>query len=218
MKKYKACIFDFDLTLADSSVGILICFKHTLGKFGYPVPDDTAIYNTIGLPLVDGFDILTGIRNNPDRQAMHEEYVKIANEEMVKNTFFYDGVIDRLIRLRENCVKVGVCSSKLRFRIVESFEKKAGCMPVDVLIGLGDTPEPKPHPGSLITCMEQLGVKKAETLYVGDHLVDAQTAQAAGVDFAAVLTGSTTREQFEQLPHVLIEERLTAIIDSVDKR
>ena len=81
---YKAVIFDFDLTLADSSEGILRCFRHTLDAFGYTVPDDRTIYNTIGLTLVDAFDLLTGIPNNPQREKMRVEYVKKADEEMVK--------------------------------------------------------------------------------------------------------------------------------------
>ena len=46
-KSFDAFIFDFDLTLADSSKGILKCFKHTLSEFGYDIPDDNTIYNTI---------------------------------------------------------------------------------------------------------------------------------------------------------------------------
>ena len=217
MGKYKACVFDFDLTLADSSVGILICFRHTLKKFGYIVPDDSIIYNTIGLPLVDAFDLLTGIPNNPQRMDMQAEYILKANDEMVKNTFFYDGAVDGLVSLRKNGVKIGVVSSKLRFRIVESFEKKAGCMPVDELIGLDDAPKPKPDPGGLMLCMERLGVKKNETLYIGDNIIDAKTAMAAGVDFAAVLTGSTSKDEFRTLDNVFIADKLTDIFDFIYK-
>lgn len=216
--RYAACIFDFDLTLADSSVGILICFRHTLEKFGYPVPDDKTIYDTIGLPLIDAFDLLTGIPNNPQRLDMQKEYILKANDEMVKNTFFYDGVIEGLKSLRERGVKVGVCSSKMRFRIVESFEKKAGCMPLDALIGLDDADIPKPDPSGLMKCIEKLGVDKNEVLYVGDNIIDAQTAQNAGVDFAAVLTGSTTREEFERLPHKAICTELAGLLININSR
>lgn len=216
--RYSACIFDFDLTLADSSAGILICFKHTLAKFGYPVPDDKTIYDTIGIPLIDAFDILTGIAPNPQREAMRDEYILKANDEMVKNTFFYDGVIEGLKALRGRGVKVGVCSSKMRFRIVESFEKKAGCMPLDVLIGLDDADIPKPDPSGLLKCIEQLGVNKDDVLYVGDNIIDARTAENAGVDFAAVLTGSTTREEFEKLPHKAICPGLAGLLADINSK
>lgn len=215
---YKAAIFDFDLTLADSSKGILICFKHTLNAFGYPVPDDTTIFNTIGLTLLDAFDILTGIPDNPQREEMRVEYVKKADDEMVRNTFFYDGVIDMLKDLRSNGVKVGVCSTKFRYRIVQSFEQQAGSMPVDLIIGGEDVKNAKPDPQGLLKCIEQLGLEKREVLYVGDNIIDAQTAQRAGVDFAAVLTGSTTKDEFSKLPHKGIMEKLTNIPELVYKQ
>ena len=58
MSKYRYFVFDFDLTLADSSEGILECFKHVLKEFGYPPKDDRTIYNTIGMTPVDAFDLL----------------------------------------------------------------------------------------------------------------------------------------------------------------
>lgn len=51
------CIgFDLDLTLVDSSAGILECFKRVLGKNGYLLNvTEQDILDTIGLPLEDGF-------------------------------------------------------------------------------------------------------------------------------------------------------------------
>lgn len=214
--KYRACIFDFDLTLADSTQGILICFRHTLAKFGYEVPDDRTIFNTIGMPLIDALDFLSGVPMNPRRQEMFNEYVHKADDEMVKGTYFYDGAIELLDGLRAKGVKVGICSSKLKFRIEESFAVKADHMPVDLIVGLGEVPNPKPAPDSLDLCMEKLGVKACETLYVGDNLIDAQTAQNAATDFVAVLTGSTSREEFEKLPHKFICRKLSDLAKFVN--
>lgn len=217
--KYKACIFDFDLTLADSSKGILICFKHTLEKFGYPIPDDKAIYDTIGLTLIDAFDILTGFENNPQREEMRREYVRKADEEMVKNTFFYPDVIAVLQTLQSAGVKVGICSTKYRYRIVDSFEKQAGSMPVDLIIGGEDVGagKAKPNPEGLIKCIEGLSVGRNEVLYIGDNVVDAQTAVNAEVDFAAVLTGSTSEEIFETYPNIYIGESILDIFTSINQ-
>lgn len=216
MKDYKAAVFDFDLTLADSSKGILICFKHTLGAFGYSIPDDVTIFNTIGKTLVDSFDELTGIDNNPQREDMRVEYVKKADEQMAKNTFFYEGVPQGLEKLRGRGVKAGICSTKYRYRIVESFKLQTGVLPVDVIIGGEDVSAAKPDPSGLEACIAKLGVKKEDTLYVGDNVIDALAAQNAGVDFAAVLSGSTTRERFESYPHVLICEGISQLLNMLN--
>jgi phosphoglycolate phosphatase len=216
--KYKACIFDFDLTLADSSEGILICFKHTLAAFGYAVPDDRTIYNTIGMTLYDAFDLLTDTPNNPQREEMRAEYVRKADSEMVKNTHFYPDVIAVLQVLQNAGVKVGVCSTKFRYRIVDSFERQAGSLPVDLIIGGEDVSAAKPDPEGLLKCISGLGVEKSDVLYVGDNEIDAQTAEKAGVDFAAVLTGSTTAEEFERYPYIYIGTGIVDIFTSINSR
>ncbi len=214
--KYKACIFDFDLTLADSSPGILICFKHTLEKFGCPIPDDLTIYKTIGLTLVDGFDVLTGIKNNPLREQMREEYTRKADEVMSAQTYFYDDTLRILEGLRGAGVKVGILSTKLRYRIVESFEMKIGSLPVDEIIGAEDVGAAKPDPSGLLMMIRRLGVSKEQALYVGDSYIDAQTAMAAGVDFAATATGSTSAEELMKYPNVWVGKSLTEIFSAIN--
>ncbi len=211
LSKYKFCVFDFDLTLADSSKAILTCFKHILGKFGYAIPDDTTIYNTIGKTLVDSIDILTGIKNNPQREEMRVEYVKKADEVMAKDTFFYDDTLAMLQILQCAGVKVGIVSTKFRYRIVETFKCHTASFPVDLIVGGEDVTEPKPDPQGLELIIEKFGAAKADVLYIGDNYIDALTAQNAGVDFAAVTTGSTTKDEFKTYPNVYIGTSLTDI-------
>lgn len=214
--KYSVCIFDFDLTLADSSKAILTCFKHTLKKFGYPIPDDTTIYNTIGLTLVDSFDVLTGITNNPQREDMRKEYVSKADEVMAADTVFYPDTIALLQTLKSAGVKIGIVSTKFRYRIVETFKKHTASFPVDMIIGGEDVKCAKPDPTGLVTMIERFGADKSDVLYVGDSYIDAQTAVNAGVDFAGVTTGSTSAEEFAKYPNVYIGKDLMDIFLSIN--
>lgn len=215
MKDYKAYIFDFDLTLADSSEGILECFKHSLKHFGCPVPDDRTIYNTIGLTLQDSFDVLTNTHMNPLRDEMRKVYVEKANEVMSAHTYFYSDTLAVMEGLREKGAKVAIVSSKMRYRIVESFEMQLHAHPYDLIVGLDDVPVPKPDPMGLEKAMDILCVKAEEVLYVGDSYIDAEAAVNAGVDFAAVTTGSTDRERFEEYPHVAIGGSLTEALKKI---
>ena len=60
--------------------------------------------------------------------------------------------------------------------------------------------------------MEHLGVTKAETLYIGDSVVDAETAFAAGVDFAGVTHGVTTADELARYPHQKIMRSLQELV------
>ena len=113
-------------------------------------------------------------------------------------------------------VKTAVVSSKMRYRIEETFMLHTGCVPVDEIVGLGDMPEPKPAPDGLLQAALLLNVPPEDILYVGDSLVDAQTALNAGIDFAAVLTGPNSREDFEKLPHIYIGDSLMDIFTSIN--
>lgn len=201
-------IFDFDLTLADSSKGILICFRETLRHFGYPVPDDRTIFGTIGKTVPDSLDILTGIPNNPQREEMRRFYVRTADTYMVANTEFYPETAAVLAALKAAHCRTAVVSTKFRYRIEESFREKLPQETVELLIGGEDVSHHKPAPDGLLLALETLHADLQTALYVGDSYIDAQTAMAAGVAFGAVLTGSTTREEFLRYPCVGIGENL----------
>ena len=47
MKRYTTYLFDFDYTLADSSKGIVLCFRHVLNLHGYTGITDEEIKRTI---------------------------------------------------------------------------------------------------------------------------------------------------------------------------
>ena len=57
--KYTVYLFDFDYTLADSSRGIVTCFRSVLERHGYTGITDDMIKRTIGKTLEESFSILT---------------------------------------------------------------------------------------------------------------------------------------------------------------
>ena len=89
---------------------------------------------------------------------------------------------------------------------------------IDVIIGGDDVKNEKPDPEGLLTAIQKLNVSKNQALYVGDSIVDAKTAQSAGVDFVAVLTGTTEREEFMNYEYVSIEESVRELTSYLHKR
>ena len=59
--KYTVYLFDFDYTLADSSRGIVTCFRSVLKRHGYTGVTDDTIKRTIGKTHEVSFSMLTGI-------------------------------------------------------------------------------------------------------------------------------------------------------------
>ena len=76
MKQYKAYLFDFDYTLADSSRGIIMCFRHVLDLHSHEGVSDDDIKRTIGKTLEESFSILTGITDTETLASYKKEYVQ----------------------------------------------------------------------------------------------------------------------------------------------
>lgn len=210
--QYKAYLFDFDYTLANSEKGIVMCFQHVLKNNGYNNVTDDEIKKTIGMTLKDEFTIFTGITDDDELEKLRLEYVAKADEVMVANTKFFPETLPMLERLKNDGVFVGIISTKFRYRIEDTLKNYGVAQDVNIIIGGEDVSVAKPDPQGLLMAIEKLGVSKGEVLYIGDSIIDAKTAQSASVDFAGVTTGTTTKGDFEQYPYKLIMQNLSELI------
>ena len=79
----RAIIFDFDLTLADSTKGIIECVNFALERLNLPRADDERIKRTIGMSLENTFIRLTGQTDNQNVSLFISNFVKRADQVMV---------------------------------------------------------------------------------------------------------------------------------------
>ncbi len=211
MKSYKVYLFDFDYTLADSSRGIVMCYRNVLERHHHTGITDETIKRTIGKTLQESFSIMTGITDAETLEMYRKEYVKEADTHMTANTFLFPETIEVLTRLKTNGAKLGIISTKYRYRIMELLGKKLPENFLDIIVGGEDVQHPKPAPEGVLFAIGHLGCQKENVLYVGDSTVDAETAQAAQVDFAGVLHGATTYDELAAYPHVAIMKTLAEL-------
>lgn len=212
MKRYHTYLFDFDYTLADSSKGIVICFRNVLERHRHTGISDEQIKRTIGKTLVDSFSILTGIGDEAILEEYRKVYVKEADRFMTANTRLFPETVSVLQALKEKGANIGIISTKYRYRIMELAKDTVPEGIIDLIVGGEDVKTAKPSPEGVFLALENLGTDKDTTLYIGDSIVDAETAQAAGMDFAGVLHGATTAEELEAYPHVAIMKDLTELL------
>lgn len=211
MKSYNVYLFDFDYTLADSSRGIVMCYRNVLERHHHTGITDETIKRTIGKTLQESFSIMTGITDADTLEMYRKEYVKEADTHMTANTFLFPETIEVLTRLKTNGAKLGIISTKYRYRIMELLGKKLPENFLDIIVGGEDVQHPKPAPERVLFAIGHLGCRKEDVLYVGDSTVDAETAQAAQVDFAGVLHGATTYDELAAYPHVAIMKTLAEL-------
>lgn len=209
----KAIIFDFDYTLGDSTNGIALSINYALEQLGYAARNMEEIKRTVGLSLKETFFALTANDNSEKAEEFTKLFKIKADSVMVDNTELYPGVKEVLQKLKENGYKIAIVTTKYHYRIEQILDKFDANALIDMIVGAEDVKIEKPDPEGLLWTIEHLELAKDEVLYVGDSLVDAKTAENANVNFAAVLTGTTTKEDFENYNSVYIGENVPAIYE-----
>lgn len=180
----KAVVFDFDMTLMDTSYIITECTNLLAGRYGLRRVTREEMLTVIGLPIADSWIALWG--------RFEEEWLEHyrAHFRGVEQAGFreFPGTREVPARLREAGVRTGVASNR---RFAASALEQSGIAPLfDAVVGLEDVTNPKPHPEPILTALSRLGVEPREAAYVGDTDIDMRTAAAAGVMGIGVTTGN----------------------------
>lgn len=192
----RAVLFDFDLTLADSSAAIVDCASCAFDSMGLPRPTPAEIRRTIGLTLPKAFVALAGAERAHRAEAFVRAFHDRADQVMVALTTMLPHAAETARTLKSRGMLLGIVSTKLRDRITAILQRQGLDAVFDVIIGGDDVATHKPSPEGLQRALAELGVEPHEALFVGDHPVDAQAAQRAGTEFVAVLTGAAIRDEF----------------------
>jgi len=193
----RAIAFDFDYTLADSSRGVVECINFALARLGLQTVPIEKARETIGLSLSDTLVYLAGERTSAQREEFVRLFVRRADEVMVDQTMLLESVPQTIAALKEQALALGIVSTKFRHRIEAILRREGLLDSFDAIVGGEDVLNHKPDPEGLRLAMKRLGRSPLDCVYVGDSVVDAETAERAGVRFAAVLSGVTPREAFD---------------------
>jgi len=215
--QFHTVIFDFDYTLADSSRGVVECINSAPVRLGLPAVSAEEARRTIGLSLSDTFTHLTG-----ESTVQIDEFVRLfverANEVMTELTLLLESVPEAVKMLKIQGFALGIVSTKFRYRIQSILCREGLLDSFDVIVGGEDVSRHKPDPEGVLLVMERLQSSPTDSVYVGDSLVDAETARRARVPFIAVLSGVTPRDAFDGYDVYQILERVSDMPGWINKK
>jgi phosphoglycolate phosphatase len=191
-------IFDFDFTLADSSKGVVKCVNYALKKLNFSEFADEEIKKTIGLSLDQTFIKLTGKLYLDKIEKFKYHFIEKADEVMTNNTKLFTETPSVIKFLHSKSIKLGIVSTKFRYRIKNILSREALLDYFDVIIGGEDVQSLKPNPIGLLEAIKELNLSISQIIYIGDSVIDAETARRGGISFVAVLSGVTPRKMFSR--------------------
>ncbi|MCR5049587.1 MAG: HAD family hydrolase [Paludibacteraceae bacterium] len=191
-------IFDLDGTLLNTIDDLGYACNYALSQTGYPTHPIEAYPQKVG----NGINNLIR-RALPENEQTEENILRVRahfvpyyNEHNCDYTRPYDGIVELLKSLKAQGCRLAVASNKYQAateKIVAHFFPNM----FDIVLGEREGIERKPNPQIVHDILSQLSTVNYQlsTLYVGDSLVDMQTAQNAEVPFVACSWGFVPREQ-----------------------
>jgi phosphoglycolate phosphatase len=188
-------VLDLDGTIADSSPGIVLCFRRTLAEFGRVAPEAT-LRGLIGPPLADSFERL-GFAGELHERAL-ERYRVHYDEVGVSAARAYDGVADALAQLQGSGVTLAVATAK-REDFAERMLEALGLRTRLAVVAGAPVDGRRVTKAEIVAdALSRLGVDPGErTWMVGDRRFDVEAAHQNALACAGALWGYGSPTELE---------------------
>lgn len=214
---YKAVLFDMDGTVLDTVGDLRDAINVSLEKFGFPTRTEEEVKSFlgkgpahfVGCAVPDGID-------EAIRQQVLAFYEPYYNSHCQIKTAPYPGIMALLVALKQRGIKLAVISNKQE-PAVKALARQHFTGLLELAVGTNAQIHRKPDPSAVLAAMEQLGVAKNETLYVGDMDVDLDTARNAGIDCVCVAWGFLGRKKLEALGAEHIVDSAEELLEFITK-
>lgn len=188
-------IFDLDGTLINTIDDLGQACNHALAACGLPTHKIEDYPRLVGNGINKLIEraLPEELRNEETVMRVREYFVPFYDKHNCDLTRPYEGIPALLQALKAQGHALAVASNKYQ-AATEKIVAQLFPDTFDVVLGERDGVARKPHPQIVYDILLDRS-DKSETLYIGDSLVDAETAQAAGVKLILCTWGFCTEEQ-----------------------
>jgi phosphoglycolate phosphatase len=187
-------VFDWDGTLMDSAARIVASLRAAFTDNGLEPPQPAAARNVIGLGLSHVMAQLAPNQDEGVHQRLIERYRSHYLEVNDTPTPLFPGAAEVIAGLRDQGYLLAVATGKSR-RGLDLALAETGLGAYFHATRSADETFSKPHPQMLLELLDELGVRAARALMIGDTEYDLLTARNASVDALAVCYGAHAPER-----------------------
>ena len=188
-----AAVFDLDGTLIDSAPDIAAAVNKIMIRLAQKQLPVEYVETFIG----DGSRSMLsrilddqGIKHTDSQLDDYlREYMRLYEQEPTSRTLFFPRVRRDLDLLRQNGLKLGICTNKPHVLTMLVLKSLKIDHLFDFVLGADAAPRRKPHKQHLLSVIEGLGITPDDAVYVGDTDIDLECAKSAGVRFFLVNWG-----------------------------
>jgi len=191
----RGLVFDLDGTLVDSYEAIAASLNRARAVFGLPALPVGRIRRAVGRGLERLVaDLVGGDRVDEGVRVFREHYAGIFRDL----TRPLPGALETLRELHDRGYRMAVASNKPA-RFSEPILTDAGMLPfLSSVQGPDRSGTTKPEPTMVHACLRAMGLAAGQALYVGDMVLDVETAAQAGLAVILVGSGSSSLEELRE--------------------
>jgi beta-phosphoglucomutase len=203
---FKAVIFDWDGTLADTKDLVLASFRKALEDLPVEV-DEKLIKSLMGKRAKEIFYVVlqkSGMSFNDETiNELVEKRVE-AELELGSCVELRDGALDLLSSLKGK-VKLALASMNNK-QVIENMLNSCGLKDFfDIVLSADEVSEPKPDPEIFLKCASKLRLEPTVIVVVEDSTFGVRAAKAANMNCIAVISGVSNRNELElEKPDLII--------------
>ena len=185
-------IFDMDGTLLDTFPGIMRTLNLALAELEMPAVDLGWVKKHVGRGASRLIADASGGR--VDAAELHRAFRHYYSRVIVEESRPFPGVEESLEKLAQHH-ELALASNKPDFWIHEVLRGLGWEGRFASVMGPQSAGAHKPDPSMIDRILEETGIRRDESILIGDMPVDAETGRAAGIPALGVLTGATSAQE-----------------------
>jgi len=200
----RVAVLDLDGTLVDSFADLAGSVNHALRSVGLPARPLDEVRGFIG----EGARLLLERAVDPHLHLL-EPALAAWWEHYEPHCLDRTALFSGMERALAGTGRVLAVHTNKPGRLARKILQGLGVAPRFAEVLGGDEAPRKPDPRGTLELVSRLGGQPADAVFIGDSMIDAETARAAGIPFVAVTWGFGARD-------ALVAARPVALVDRVD--
>lgn len=189
----KTIIFDLDGTLIDSLEDIAVCMNQVLKELNLPIHEmnDYKYFVGGGISILvdNALNALNKEITDELKEKVTQRFKEIYDQKLHLKTKAYDGIYELLDELVTLDCNIGILSNKPHEFTVQYANSLFSKYNIKEVHGQKSDVPKKPDPIAAITIANSFNIPCEEIYFVGDTMVDMQTAVNANMIGIGVLWG-----------------------------
>jgi len=209
--RYKGIVFDLDGTLVNSEVDFVKMKQNMIRVLeGHGAPKGFLTPQMTTVVVLENAEKFWAEQGKPEKERrwLRDEMTRLMDQgelEAVDTLTAIEGAKEATHRLKRMGYRLAILTRSHHEYAVKALEKTGMIGDFEVILGRGETPQPKPYAEAMTHAAKLMKLGLGDVFLVGDHHIDSTCAVNARCHFIGVATGPRGDRSWEvNRPEVIL--------------